>query len=186
MRRVTALRRSLKAIWLCLIAVVAAVIVFGHLAPVLGYQQVIVKGPSMSPAIAVGALILEQPVPEADLRPGDVVTFALPNGAVVTHRIVRLATVDGTLQVETKGDANASSDPTLHPASGISGVVRVSLPLAGFLFAYLTLPTGIISVFAMLGCLLVSIWLLDDLETEQRDGSQVEDARPPVPDALTA
>ena len=101
----------------------------------------------------------------------------MPNGTVITHRVVRLATADGALQIETKGDANTSADPTLHPATGVTGIVRASVPIAGFILGWMTIPSGILSVISMLGSLLVSLWLLEEL---RRDAQEDEDAAPDV------
>jgi hypothetical protein len=73
--------------------------------------------------------------------------------------------------------------PTLHPASAISGVVRLSAPVAGFLLAYLTIPSGILSVISLLGSLLVSLWLLEDLEKDSREARV---ASTPMPNGLAA
>jgi signal peptidase I len=183
MNALTATRRFVLAIWLCLIAFVVAAVVVAHVAPLLGYRPVIIQGPSMSPTIPVGALIFESKVPVTEVKPGDVVTFTTPTGTVITHRVVSFSEVDGNLQFETKGDANPAPDPSLHSANAINGVVRFSVPMAGFLLAYLTLPTGILSVVSMLGSLLVSLWLLEDLANDRQE-APADPAR--MPDGLTA
>jgi len=184
MRSLSVARRIVLAIWLSLIALVVAAVVVAHGAPMLGYRLVIIRGPSMSPEIEVGALVFEERVPAGDIRPGDIVTLTAPTGAVITHRVVRVAQADGILQFETRGDANPSADPALHPARAISGVVKFSLPIAGFLLAFFTLPTGILSVVSLLGSLLASLWLLEDLEQDRRE--EPEPAAGPVPDGLAA
>ena len=186
MRTLNFLRRAAFAAWLFLLTLVVATVVAGHGVPLLGDRLVIISGPSMSPAIPVGSLVLEQRVNTTTLRPGDVVTFGLPNGTVVTHRIVRLSAIDGILHMETKGDANANPDPVLLPVSRISGIVRASLPVAGFVFAYLTLPTGMVSVVSMLVCLLLCIWLLEDWLRELDQRPNPGAAPSPVPDGLAA
>ncbi len=165
----TITRRFILAIWLCLIALVVAAVVVAHAAPMLGYRPVIIQGPSMSPTIPVGALIFESRVPVGEVKPGDVVTFTTPTGTVITHRVVSFTQVDGNLQFETKGDANPAPDPGLHSANAINGVVRLSIPMAGFLLAYLTLPSGILSIVSMLGSLLVALWLLEDLAKDRQE-----------------
>jgi len=122
----------------------------------------------MGPTIPLGAVVVEQPIAPSDIRVGDVVTMAIPNGPVVTHRVIRLATVDGQPAIETQGDANNAPDPNLRPASIVTGVVRSHLPIAGFLLAFLGIPTGILSVVSMLGSMLAAIWLLEELEADSR------------------
>ena len=111
MSALTVTRRCVLAIWLCLLALVVAAAVIAHAAPLWGYRLMILRGPSMGPAVPIGALAFEERVRVSAIQPGDVVTFTLPSGSVVTHRVLRVATADGELQVETKGDANTAADP---------------------------------------------------------------------------
>jgi hypothetical protein len=69
------------------------------------------------------------------------------------HRIVRLAPLNGAPCLETKGDANATVDPAIVSVASVVGRVAVQLPL-GFL--------------AVSGTLLCLVWLIEDLETDQR------------------
>jgi signal peptidase I len=163
------MRRTILAIWLALIGLVLMLVVVTHVAGPMGYRLVIIRGPSMSPTIPLGAVAFEQPIAPGTIAQGDVVTMTLPSGPIVTHRVIRLATVDGQPYIETKGDANNAADPTLQPASIVSGVVRFHLPIAGFLLAFLGIPTGILSVISLLGSLLVSVWLLEELEADRRE-----------------
>ena len=135
----------------------------------------IVRGSSMAPTIPLGALAFEQHIAPDAIQPGDVVTMALPQGAIVTHRVTRVATIDGQPFIETKGDANADIDGALQPATEVTGVVRFHLPLAGFLLAFLGIPTGILSVISMLGSLLAAVWLLEEAEADRRAGAAAPD-----------
>jgi len=157
------IRTGLRAVWLVLAGTALALVLVTHLAPQLGYRLVIIRGSSMTPAIPLGALAFDQAAGPLDIAPGSVVTLTLPSGTVVTHRIVRVVAVNGHVQIATKGDANAGDDPTMQPAAAVYGVVRFTVPLAGFLLAFLDLPSGIVTVLSMLGSILAAIWLLDDL-----------------------
>lgn len=186
MRATVVLRRTLLGIWLCLLAMVVVVVIVGHGLPLLGEQPVIVKGPSMSPTIPLGSLLVEQTVRPAELAVGDVVTFVQPNGAVVTHRITRIAIVDGELAIETKGDANAAADSALHPADRVTGRVVTVVPYAGFLFAFLTIPSGVLSIASILGSLLLSVWLLEDVSRESATRASRPELQPTLSDVLPA
>ena len=61
-----------------------------RIAPVLGYRLVIIEGPSMTPTIPIGAVVIERTVPVDAIALGDVVTVPMPNGVAITHRVVRL------------------------------------------------------------------------------------------------
>lgn len=174
-RLLTITRRTILGIWLLLIGLVLALVLVTHVAGPLGYRILIIRGASMTPTIPLGALVFEQRIPPSSIAQGDVVTVVLPSGTLVTHRVIRMATVDGLPHLETKGDANATADPTLEPATLVSGVVRFHVPLAGFALAFLGIPTGILSVVSMLGSLLASVWLLEDVDTDRR-------ASPAAPD----
>jgi signal peptidase len=122
----------------------------------------------MTPTIPLGAVAVEQPIAISAIRPGDVVTLTTANGAVFTHRVTRVATIDNRVYVETKGDANAIVDGALQPATEVSGIVRFNVPFAGFALAFLGIPSGILSVVSMLGSLLASVWLLEEMEADRR------------------
>ena len=168
-------RRTLLVVWVALVGLVLILALTAHAAGFLGYRVVIITGSSMNPTIAVGSLVFEQTVPSDEIVAGDIVTLALPKGAVVTHRVVRVGTLDGRPAFETKGDANAAADPVLHPAADTTGVVRFSIPLAGFALAFLGIPSGILSVLSMLGSLLAAFWLLEEIEADRRAGAENPD-----------
>lgn len=157
------------------LAVVAVVIVglggvvLGRVLPLTGHPVFVVAGPSMVPAIDVGAaVILETVSPEA-LRVGDVVSLRSGTArAVFTHRIVRIAERDGTVWLETRGDANAGSDPAITPATDVIGRVAVALPVAGYALAVLTAPAGVVFVLSTGFLLLLAGWWVESIARERR------------------
>jgi len=70
----------------------------------------------------------------------------------------------GDRWLRTKGDANAHADATPVPATSVVGVVRWTIPLAGYLMAMLTTPAGILSVVAYAVALLAAVWELEEVE----------------------
>lgn len=168
---ITLLRRVVLTLWAGLIVLVFSLVAISHVAPALGYDLVIIKGPSMEPTIPVGSLAFERQVEIADLAPGQVVTFVLPNRVVVTHRITRIGDANGEVLIETQGDANAAPDPAMHPAAGVTGLVVGHLPIAGYLLAFLAVPVGMLSAISFLGSILVLAWLLEEFEADAGDGS---------------
>jgi signal peptidase I len=152
------------------------VVVFGlvvlvgssHAAPLMGYQVFIVRGGSMAPTIPLGSVVAAREVRPADVHVGDVVTMRMPNGVVVTHRVVRIAdNPDGTF-IETQGDANEHADPSLVPISSVVGVVDKFVPVAGYLLAMMSIPSGLVSIVSMLFALLIGVWIIDDQAAEER------------------
>jgi len=122
--------------------------------PLTGQQPFIIRGGSMSPTIERGAIAIIARDHLDVLQPGEVVTFQVPNSAVITHRITRVSDVGGVTYLETKGDANATPDPSLIPASWVIGRVTFTIPLAGYLLALPSSPLGIVAIVSLVLCLL--------------------------------
>jgi signal peptidase len=147
-----------------------------HVPPALGHPVFVVQSGSMSPAIPVGATVVDSPVDVSALSPGDVVTMRLANGVIFTHRVTRLVRTDAGAYVETEGDANASVDPALTPVDEVVGRVDVAIPFAGFAVAFLAQPSGIATVILLALTILVAVMLLED---DQGLESGAEEARAP-------
>lgn len=129
-------------------------------APLTGHQPFIIRSGSMSPSISRADIAIIAKVRTDALQPGDVVTFQVPNSAVITHRITRVVQVGGVAYLETKGDANAAPDPNLTPAGWVIGRVLFSIPLAGYLLALPSSPIGVVAAASIILCLLVTHALL--------------------------
>ena len=163
-------RRFLDAVLIALILVVLFGVILGKVVPVTGRETIIVGGRSMEPAVPIGAAIVVAPVAASDLHVGDVVSLrAGKDRALFTHRIVEvLQRADGTW-VRTKGDANADPDPTPVPAKDIEGRVQLTIPLAGYLIALLSIPAGVLFLIGLAATLLAALWLLESLELDDAD-----------------
>lgn len=159
-------RRLLDMALILLVLGVLAIVLAVNAGPAFGRQVIVVRGGSMSPSIPLGSAIVVASVQPADLRPGDVVTLKDANGTLLSHRITRIVQLPAGLYIETKGDANATPDTPLVPASEVVGRVDASLPVVGYLIYLLTLPTGVLSLLCLALTMLFGIWLLEDLEHE--------------------
>jgi signal peptidase I len=146
----------LTAVLLSAVALAGLVIA----APLTGHQPFIIRSGSMSPTIGRGAIAIIAKDRLDALQPADVVTFQVPNGATITHRITRVTDVGGVTYLETKGDANATPDPSLTPASWVIGRVMLSVPLAGYLLALPSTPLGVVAIVSVVLCLLAAHALL--------------------------
>ena len=160
------IRRLLDGVFVLLVVTVIATFLFATVGPKLGHQPLIIRGGSMTPVITLGALADVTPVDPSTLEVGDIVSVRAPNGTIDTHRINRIVSNPDGLYIETKGDANATPDPILVPASAVIGRVDFRLPAAGFLMYMLTIPSGVASLFCLALTLLLAIWLLEDAEHE--------------------
>jgi signal peptidase I len=105
-----------------------------------GYERYVITGDSMSGAIERGSIVYAKPVPVAQLRVGDVITYMPPHGgSKVTHRIVWTGRgASGARAFRTRGDANASADPWRFELPGPTQArVDAVVPYAGYALAAL-------------------------------------------------
>lgn len=127
----------------------------------LGYQIYSILTSSMTPALPVGCAVYVKACDPAALEPGDVVTYSLGTGSVLTetHRVVSNNVDSGTLT--TKGDANTSEDtyPILY--SQVLGVVTFSVPCLGAVAMGLQSPGGV-TVCVVIFALAFLLWTLAD------------------------
>jgi signal peptidase I len=169
-RSTATLRRLLDAVLVGLIVLVLFGVILGKVVPLTGRQTIIVGGKSMEPAIGLGSAVVIAPVDSIDLHAGDVVSLrAGEDRAMYTHRIVEVVHQPDGVYVRTKGDANAHPDPTAVPAADIVGRVQLTIPLAGYLIALLSIPTGVLFLIGLAATLLAAVWLLESLELDRVD-----------------
>jgi signal peptidase len=168
------LRRLLDLALVLLVVSVLGLVLALNLAPLLGHQLVVIRGGSMEPAIHLGSMTDVSQVRPADLRPGDVVMLKEANGTLVSHRITRIVQQPDGVFVETKGDANDSPDAVNTPASSIVGRVDLAIPGLGYLVYLLTVPIGVVSLLGLAMTLFLAILLLEDLERESVEESELE------------
>lgn len=120
---------------------------------------------SMAPAIESGAFVAARPAPADTLVPGDAIQFLPPapygNAArrPVLHRVVSVLRQDGTVLVQTKGDANATPDPWLLDASrsDVYRVIAQSPPLPALLWARRVSPFGAALMAAGGACIWIGV-----------------------------
>ena len=175
-RTTVIVRRVLDAVLIALILVVLFGVILGKVVPLTGRQTIIIGGQSMEPAIHIGSAIIVAPVGAAELRVGDVVSLrAGDDNALFTHRIVEVVDRPDGRWIRTKGDANASPDPTLVHASAVVGRVQLAIPLAGYLIALLSIPTGVLFLIGLAATLLAAVWLLESLELDSVDRGRAQD-----------
>lgn len=114
-RTIRTLRRSMSILTTTLLVLAVAAFVALAIGPRLfGYQTSTMLTGSMAPLINPGDVVVTQPVAVSDLKVGDIITYAIPveDQRIETHRITEITTnADGTIAVQTKGDANNGPDP---------------------------------------------------------------------------
>lgn len=105
---------------------------------VFGCQTYHVISGSMEPALKVGSLIYIQEGDPKEAEEDDIIVFysSLEDRGIITHRVVKNNVVSGTFR--TKGDANASEDPTPVPYDNYIGKVTLAIPYMGKMLMVLT------------------------------------------------
>ncbi|MEX2246546.1 MAG: signal peptidase I [Dehalococcoidia bacterium] len=105
----------------------AALVVVGF---VLGWGFMPIETASMEPRYPAGSLAVVTPVDPSDVESGMTIVFEDPMNRerLVAHRVIRQLPGD-SLAWETKGDANATSDPLPVHAPALRG--RVAWTIAG-------------------------------------------------------
>ena len=135
--------RTGNAIFFLSVAIAALLLAAPMIPRLFGEKVMVVISGSMEPDVPEGAAVIIRPVSPLSVRPGDVITFH-PIGVshLESHRIVAIKHVNGVLFYQTKGDANAGTDPNLAPASGLVGRVVTVMPSVGRVMLVGTTGTG--------------------------------------------
>ena len=122
---------------------------------VSGLGTFIVTGGSMEPSIHKGSLVLVQPVFPSEVKVGDVITFQQYD-QTTTHRVIAISRNTQGLTFKTQGDANVAADPEDKTFPEQVGIVRGTLPVAGYFAAsaqaYWRLALTLIAAITFFSC----------------------------------
>ncbi len=92
-----------------------------------------------------GSLIYVADVSTEKLKVGDIITFQLSGGTVVTHRIIARIPDESSpdvIRFRTKGDENTIADGSLVELHNVIGKPIFGIPLLGYFAAYLATWSG--------------------------------------------
>lgn len=170
--------KKVKKIWdtvttvLVVIVVVFAIFLMGS--RLVGLQVFHVISPSMEPTYSVGDLLYVKSVDPDSVKVGDPITFVLNEDLVVaTHRVVAVDNINR--QFTTKGDANENEDAAPVHFNNLIGVPVFSVPLLGYVSAYIQSPPGMYVAIALGVILLAAVFLPDLLiKKEKKQETQEE------------
>ena len=174
-------RRSvgLVAPWLVRGLLGLAVLTFALLAVgphVLGYRTMTMLTGSMAPEINPGDVTIVTPIAISEVTEGMVITYHRPieDHSLVTHRVISVETApDGSVSVQTKGDANAAADPWTATLAGDTAYqVRGVIPGLGHLIQALRAPVVTQALLygapaLLVGWLLLTIWRPTRVEDDE-------------------
>jgi signal peptidase I len=161
---------GLIAPWLVRGLLGLAVLTFALLAVgphVLGYRTMTMLTGSMAPEINPGDVTIVTPIAISEVTEGMVITYHRPieDHSLVTHRVISVETApDGSVSVQTKGDANAAADPWTATLAGDTAYqVRGVVPGLGHVIQALRAPVVTQALLygaptLLVGWLLLTIW----------------------------
>ena len=127
------------------------------------YRTLTVLTGSMQPALPVGAVVLVTPQPTSQVRIGQVITYAVPEGDhhIVSHRVVDVLHEGDRTVMQTKGDANDAPDPWLAEIDGDTAwQVRFAVPGVGRLISWLRQPLPHRVSVLVLPAVLALVWMI--------------------------
>jgi signal peptidase I len=169
--------------------VATAVVAFAFLAigpHVFGYRTMTMLTGSMAPEIEPGDITVVTPLAVEDVTAGMVIAYNIPidDHRVVTHRVLSVERgEDGSVTVQTKGDANEAIDPWKATLQGDTAwQVQAVVSEVGHLIHALRTPVvsqalryGAVALLA--GWLLLSIWRPTPAGTDTADDTTEKEAR---------
>ena len=119
--------------------------------PYIGNISVLnIVSESMEPEININDLIVIQKCEESETQKGDIITYKKKDGAIVTHRIVKIEKENGTKVYTTKGDKNQKEDEQKIRHSQVLGKYLFKLEGLGKLALKIRETNGLISIFLII------------------------------------
>ena len=172
--------KKVKKIWdtvttvLVVLVVVFAVFLMGS--RLVGLQVFHVVSPSMEPTYSEGDLLYVKTVDPDSVKVGDPITFVLNEDLVVaTHRVVAIDSENR--QFTTKGDANETEDAAPVHFNNLIGVPVFSIPLLGYVSAYIQSPPGVYVAIGLGVVLLAAVFVPDLLTKKAKKEEKQEEAK---------
>ena len=141
----------------------------------VGLQVFNVVSGSMEPTYSVGDLLYVKHVDPDSVKVGDPITFVLNEDLVVaTHRVVSIDRENN--QFITKGDANETADANPVHFNNLIGVPVFSIPLLGYVSAFIQNPPGKYIAIVCGIALLAVVFLPDLLNKKKKEEIPAEEA----------
>lgn len=160
------------ASWLLLLTAGAALAALVVVPRLFGATPYTVLTGSMEPTLSPGSLIVVKPVPPAELRAGDVITFQIESGnpAVNTHRITQVVyDAQSRQRIQTQGDANSIPDRDLLVADQVRGRLWYSVPYLGHVNNVLSGDSRqVLFVVAIGGLGVYAVWMFSSSTVDGR------------------
>lgn len=168
--------KKVKKVWdivsTVLVVLVVMIAIFLMGSRLVGLQVFNVISGSMEPTYSVGDLLYVKTVDPDSVKVGDPITFVLNEDLVVaTHRVVKIDSENR--EFTTKGDANETEDAAPVHFNNLVGVPVFSIPLLGYVSAYIQSPPGMYVAIAI-GVILLAAVFLPDILAKKAKKEEVE------------
>ncbi len=126
------LRRMVTRVELLVVGATASIAIATLTLLALGYRPLIVRSASMAPHLIVGDVVIVEWTRAEDLHPGAIVTLEDPEtGELLTHRVRHIALRPNAVEIETRGDANDTSEYFTRAPTAIVARVEWTIPRVG-------------------------------------------------------
>ena len=114
--------------------VILLVLIVCFIGGMFKYQPIAVLSDSMLPKFSRGDAVIIEKIGHKGLKKLKKGTILYYNkeGRLVIHRIVSIKTVNGKLQIVTKGDNNNNEDPWIITDEDVIGTVKFMIPYIGY------------------------------------------------------
>lgn len=127
----------------------------------IGINPYIVISGSMEPTYPTGCVIYVKPIPAAEVKVGDPITFTLnAEGTIGTHRVIEIDEENKCFY--TKGDNNDDADGKPVPFANLLGTPVYHIPKLGYFADFISHPPGMYVAIAI-GCFLFLMLFVPDL-----------------------
>ena len=157
----SSLKKAGTAAGIIILLLVITSILLVLITPFFGWRTEIVLSGSMEPAIQTGSVVVSRPIAAEDVREGDIILFASPDGnSLTTHRVFKVESDNEGLHFTTKGDANKGADINAVVPGQIVGIIVFSFPYLGYLIAFIRTPFGLVLFLVVPAAILIISELL--------------------------
>ncbi len=130
-----------------------------------GYQNFAVISGSMEPNMPVGSIVYAHPEDFENIKVNDVISYRVNEETMVTHRVVEVNEEDKSFI--TKGDANDVNDANPISYDNVVGVVKMCIPLLGYITMYIKTPLGVGVLCGIVFIILLLNFLPDLLKKDE-------------------
>jgi signal peptidase len=137
-----------------LIMIIISALVLLLMPRLMGANLLVVVSQSMEPTVPMGSIVVSHPkVIEDEIRVGDVITFSVADlgseAVFVTHRVVEVIGNGVDVRYRTQGDGVKEPDLVLVAPDQIVGRMWFSLPIVGYLVAFIRTPLGYLTLVGL-------------------------------------